>query len=41
MIFTFMAIGLIAHKTPIQYVISMKRSCSNMSGIVFQYPFVT
>jgi short-chain fatty acids transporter len=39
MIFTFMAIGLLAHQSPMRYVVAMKRSCSNMSGIIFQYPF--
>ncbi|MDN4500992.1 TIGR00366 family protein [Alteromonadaceae bacterium BrNp21-10] len=39
MIFLFIAIGLIAHQTPMRYVVAMKRSCSNVSGIIFQYPF--
>lgn len=39
MIFLFISIGLIAHQTPMRYVIAMKRACSNVSGIVFQYPF--
>ena len=39
MIFTFIAVGLIAHVSPMRYVIAMKRACSNVSGIVFQYPF--
>jgi short-chain fatty acids transporter len=39
MIFIFIALGLIAHQTPMRYVVAMKRSCSNVSGIVFQYPF--
>jgi short-chain fatty acids transporter len=39
MIFTFFAIGLLAHGTPMRYVIAMKRACANVSGIVFQYPF--
>ena len=39
MIFIFIIIGLFLHKTPSRYVISMKRSSSNVSGILFQYPF--
>jgi len=39
MIFIFLIVGLFLHKTPMRYVISMKRSCSNISGIIFQYPF--
>ena len=39
MIFVFIMLGLIAHRTPMRYVIAVKRACSNISGIVFQYPF--
>ncbi|TVZ59356.1 short-chain fatty acids transporter [Flavobacteriaceae bacterium MAR_2010_105] len=39
MIFIFLIVGMFLHKTPMRYVVSMKRSCSNISGIVFQYPF--
>jgi len=39
MIFVFIALGLILHKTPMRFVIAVKRACSNMSGIIFQYPF--
>lgn len=39
MIFIFLILGLLFHKTPMRYVIAMKRSCSNISGIIFQYPF--
>jgi short-chain fatty acids transporter len=39
MIFIFLVIGLILHKTPIRYTISMKRASSNVSGILFQFPF--
>lgn len=39
MIFIFIIVGLLLHKTPMRYVISMKRSSSNISGILFQYPF--
>ena len=39
MIFIFLMAGLLAHGTPMNYVMAMKRSCSNVSGIIFQYPF--
>jgi short-chain fatty acids transporter len=39
MIFTFLIFGLMLHQTPIRYVVAMNRACSNISGIVFQYPF--
>jgi len=39
MIFIFLIVGLLLHKTPIRYVISMKRASGNVSGILFQYPF--
>ncbi|MGK7295020.1 MAG: short-chain fatty acid transporter [Candidatus Wenzhouxiangella sp. M2_3B_020] len=39
MIFTFFAIGLALHRTPMRYVVAMKRACANVSGIIFQYPF--
>lgn len=39
MIFTFMIVGLALHKTPMRYVIAMKRSSRNISGILYQYPF--
>ena len=39
MIFIFLVLGLILHKTPIRYTISMQRSSSNVSGILFQFPF--
>ena len=35
----FLIGGLLLHKTPMRYVISMKRASSNVSGILFQYPF--
>jgi short-chain fatty acids transporter len=38
MIFLFLVLGLFAHRTPMRYVVAMKRACSNISGIVFQYP---
>jgi hypothetical protein len=39
MIFSFLVLGLLLHRTPIRYVVAMGRACSNISGIVFQYPF--
>jgi len=39
MIFVFLMFGLLLHRTPIRYVVAMGRACSNISGIVFQYPF--
>lgn len=39
MIFVFINIGLVLHRTPLRYVIAMKRACANVSGIIFQYPF--
>ena len=39
MIFIFLIFGMLLHQTPIRYVIAMKRSSSNISGILFQYPF--
>ena len=39
MIFIFIIAGLLLHKTPMRYIISMKRSSGNISGILFQYPF--
>jgi short-chain fatty acids transporter len=39
MIFIFVIVGLALHKTPMRYVIAMKRSSTNISGILYQYPF--
>jgi len=39
MIFSFLIFGMMLHRTPIRYVTAMGRACSNISGIVFQYPF--
>ncbi|NHF59468.1 short-chain fatty acid transporter [Flavobacteriaceae bacterium TP-CH-4] len=39
MIFFFLILGLLLHKTPIRYVVAMKRASSNISGVLFQYPF--
>ncbi|BBO70369.1 short-chain fatty acids transporter [Desulfosarcina alkanivorans] len=37
--FLFIILGMMAHKTPIRYVVAMKRACSNVSGIIMQFPF--
>lgn len=37
--FLFIMAGMLAHKTPIRYVVAMKRACSNVSGIILQFPF--
>lgn len=39
MIFIFLMVGMWLHKTPSRYIIAMKRSSGNISGILFQYPF--
>ncbi|AWV98656.1 short-chain fatty acid transporter [Arcticibacterium luteifluviistationis] len=39
MIFFFIMIGMLLHKTPMRYSISMKRSSTNISSILYQYPF--
>jgi len=39
MIFIFLIVGLFLHRTPLRYVISMRRASNNVSGIIFQYPF--
>ena len=39
MIFAFLALGMLAHRTPLRYVVAMRRACANVSGIIFQYPF--
>jgi short-chain fatty acids transporter len=39
MIFSFLIFGMLLHRTPIRYVMAMARACSNISGIIFQYPF--
>lgn len=39
MIFIFLIVGMLVHQTPMRYVISMKRASSNVSGVLFQYPF--
>ena len=37
--FIFIMLGMLAHKTPIRYVVAMKRACANVSGIILQFPF--
>ena len=37
--FIFIMFGMLAHKTPIRYVVAMKRACANVSGIILQFPF--
>jgi short-chain fatty acids transporter len=39
MIFVFVMFGLVLHKTPMRYGISMHRASSNISAILFQFPF--
>ena len=39
MIFVFLIAGMLLHITPMRYSIAMKRASSNISGILFQYPF--
>lgn len=39
MIFVFMIMGLLLHKTPMRYGIAMKRASSNISDILYQFPF--
>jgi short-chain fatty acids transporter len=39
MILIFISLGLFLHRSPIRYGIAMKRASSNISGILFQFPF--
>lgn len=39
MIFIFLIVGMLLHITPMRYTIAMKRASSNISGVLFQYPF--
>ncbi|WP_138434370.1 short-chain fatty acid transporter [Winogradskyella algicola] len=39
MIFIFFVVGMLLHITPMRYSIAMKRASSNISGVLFQYPF--
>jgi short-chain fatty acids transporter len=38
-IFIFLILGMLLHVTPLRFSIAMKRASSNISGILFQYPF--
>ncbi|WP_224482890.1 short-chain fatty acid transporter [Robertkochia aurantiaca] len=39
MIFIFLMLGMLLHQTPLRYGIAMKRASSNVSAILFQFPF--
>jgi len=39
MIFIFLISGMLLHVTPLRFSIAMKRASSNISGVLFQYPF--
>jgi short-chain fatty acids transporter len=39
MIFIFLILGMLLHITPMRFSIAMKRASSNISGVLFQYPF--
>jgi short-chain fatty acids transporter len=39
MIFIFLIFGMFLHKTPIRYGIAMKKTSSNISSLLFQFPF--
>lgn len=39
MIFVFIILGLLLHKTPMRFTIAMRRASSNVSAIIFQFPF--
>ena len=39
MIFVFIILGLFLHQTPMRFTIAMRRACSNVSAIIFQFPF--
>jgi len=39
MIFIFLIFGMFLHKTPIRYGIAMRKTSSNVSSILFQFPF--
>ena len=39
MIFVFIMLGLVLHRTPMRYGIAMRRASTNVSGIIFQFPF--
>ena len=37
--FLFIAVGMLAHGTPLRYVVAIKRASRNVSGIILQFPF--
>ena len=39
MIFVFIILGLYLHLTPMRFTIAMRRASSNVSAIIFQFPF--
>ena len=39
MIFIFLMLGLVMHRSPLRFSIAMRRSSSNVSSILFQFPF--
>lgn len=39
MIFVFIILGLFLHRTPMRFTIAMSRASSNVSAIIFQFPF--
>jgi len=39
MIFVFIILGLLLHKTPMRFTIAMRRASTNVSAIIFQFPF--
>ena len=39
MIFVFIILGLFLHQTPMRFTIAMRRASSNVSAIIFQFPF--
>lgn len=39
MIFIFLMLGMLLHRTPLRYGLAMKRASSNVSAILFQFPF--
>jgi len=39
MIFVFIVLGLFLHRTPMRFTIAMRRASTNVSAIIFQFPF--
>jgi short-chain fatty acids transporter len=39
MIFVFLMLGMLLHKSPMRYAISMNRASGNVSSILYQFPF--